>query len=112
MLWFDKCGVWIRRPRETGIKLTSQVSILLYKSRWKVSLPQLASWQRAHAGPPPGDISLRYPFFSASVPEGWLASPRRVWPGRQWAPFQPWMPILFFFAEHQKRIIHDVFSMV
>lgn len=89
MLWFDKCAVYIRRWTKTGIKLTFQVSVVLFKPRWKVSVPQLASWQRAHAGPPPGDISLRYPFFSASVPEGWLANPRRVWPGRQWAPYQP-----------------------
>lgn len=75
MLWFDNCAVYIRRSRKTEIKLTFQVSVHLSESRWKVSVPQLASWQRAHAGPPPGDISLRYPFFSASVPEGWLANP-------------------------------------
>lgn len=75
MLWFEERTLWIRRSRKTEIELTFQVSAPLSKSRWKVSVPELASWQRAHAGPPPGDISLRYPFFSASVPEGWLAKP-------------------------------------
>lgn len=88
---FAKCAPWIYRSRNSEINLPFQVSAFLFISRWKVSLPQLASWQRAHAGPPPGDISLRYPFFFASVPEGWLANPRRVWPGRQRTPFQAWI---------------------
>ncbi len=56
MLWFDKYTLWIRCSRNTEIKLTFQVSALFFQSRWKVSVPELASWQRAHAGPPPGDI--------------------------------------------------------
>lgn len=110
MLWFDERTRWIRRSRKTEIELTFQVSAPLSKSRWKVSVPELASWQRAHAGPPPGDISLRYPFFSASVPEGWLAKPTSCLAWQTASTLSTANAV--FLRRTESGLFHDVFSMV
>lgn len=75
MLWFDMSTLWMRRWRKTGIRLAFQVRVFFFNSRCKLSVPELASWQRAHAGPPPGDISLRYPFFSCLCPRRLASKP-------------------------------------
>lgn len=76
MLWLDKSTIWLRRSMKTGNKPALKVSVLFpSEPRCKLSLAELASWQRAHAGPPPGDISLRYPFFSCLCPRRLASKP-------------------------------------
>lgn len=39
MLWFGNCAIYIHRLRKTGITLHFQVSMLLFRPGWKVSVP-------------------------------------------------------------------------
>lgn len=118
MLWLDTSTIWSRRSMKRGNKPAVKVSLLF------TPIPGVDCLYQSS---PPGNghtrVLLRGTSRSgirsspASVPEGCLANPRLVWPCTPWAPFQSRTLLLFFLLHppsraHQKRIIHDVFSVL
>lgn len=97
MLWLDTSTIWSRRSMKRGNKPAVKVSLLF------TPIPGVDCLYQSS---PPGNghtrVLLRGTSHSgirsspASVPEGWLANPRRVWPCTPWAPFQSRTLLVFF----------------
>lgn len=110
MLWLDTSTIWSRRSMKRGNKPAVKVSLLF------TPIPGVDCLYQSS---PPGNghtrVLLRGTSRSgirsspASVPEGWLASPRRVWPCAPSAPFQS--PTLLPFPPLPERTESGLFTM-